>query len=199
MFSGIFVTKMEFKNIQKSKIVVKSPDNTEKVYWHSRPLGVCVYFTILTEMGLFILVNKRGTVLEDEPLKWSLPGGYLDWNETIEDATKRELWEENGFHIDDYDLNYFYTNLNGPHIVNSNPNNKGETLLVNINISAFGPLKKDLPKLCIEQSNGESLDAKWLLMSEIEEIPESEWAFNHKEKITSYMQQLFINQYIPII
>ena len=41
-----------------------------------------------------ILLIKRGV----EPMKgwWALPGGYLDWDESLEEATLRELYEEAG-------------------------------------------------------------------------------------------------------
>jgi 8-oxo-dGTP diphosphatase len=44
-----------------------------------------------------ILLIKRNA----EPFKgfWALPGGYVDWNETIEDAAKREVFEETNFKV----------------------------------------------------------------------------------------------------
>ena len=41
-----------------------------------------------------ILLIKRG----NEPFKgfWALPGGYVDWNESTEEAVAREMMEETG-------------------------------------------------------------------------------------------------------
>lgn len=54
---------------------------------------------------VFILLIKRA----NEPYKdlWALPGGFVDMNETLIDAAKRELFEETG--IAETDLKQFYT------------------------------------------------------------------------------------------
>lgn len=47
--------------------------------------------------GKKILLIKRG----NEPFKdhWALPGGYVDWNETTEEAVAREVMEETGLKV----------------------------------------------------------------------------------------------------
>lgn len=54
---------------------------------------------------VLILLIKRA----NEPYKdlWALPGGFVDMDETLIDAAKRELFEETG--IAETDLKQFYT------------------------------------------------------------------------------------------
>lgn len=44
-----------------------------------------------------VLLIKRGA----EPFKgfWALPGGYVEWDETVEDAVRREVKEETGLTV----------------------------------------------------------------------------------------------------
>lgn len=57
--------------------------------------GVTVDALILK--GKQILLIRRGA----EPFKgyWALPGGYVGWDETIQDAIKREVLEEVGLEV----------------------------------------------------------------------------------------------------
>lgn len=51
-----------------------------------------------------ILLIKRG--MEPHKGKWATPGGYLDWNETIFEATIREILEETGLHAKKEDITF---------------------------------------------------------------------------------------------
>lgn len=66
-------------------------------------VDIALYKTINNQV--FILLIKRG----NEPFKesWALPGGFVDMDETLIEAAKRELSEETG--ITDVDLKQFYT------------------------------------------------------------------------------------------
>lgn len=69
--------------------------------WHSRSVAVVgvVFLRVTGESHPYVLLTKRSDTMMDEPGKWCLPCGYLDWDETIEQATIREICEETSLNL----------------------------------------------------------------------------------------------------
>jgi 8-oxo-dGTP diphosphatase len=55
---------------------------------------------IIIEVAGGIILIKR----KNEPLGWALPGGFVDYGETLEEAARREAHEETGLDISDLRL-----------------------------------------------------------------------------------------------
>lgn len=51
---------------------------------------------LIIEYGGGIVLIKR----KNEPLGWALPGGFVDYGESIEDAAVREAREETALHVE---------------------------------------------------------------------------------------------------
>lgn len=74
-----------------------------KIRYDSRSVAVCGIIILCgetEEFGYSVLVHRRGPNCPDEVNKLSFNCGYLDWDETLKDAIKREIYEEIGLDLD---------------------------------------------------------------------------------------------------
>jgi 8-oxo-dGTP pyrophosphatase MutT (NUDIX family) len=76
-----------------------------KKYWYSRSLAASAILSAKDENGetKFLLI-KRGDGCEFHAGEYGLVGGYLDFDESIVDCCKREIFEETGLDLKDKSL-----------------------------------------------------------------------------------------------
>lgn len=87
-----------------------STSDQDHLDWLQHPTGKIAKNTYCRACGRFnartvavngvLLVNGKTLLVKraQNPQKgnWDIPGGYLDWDETLQQATSRELFEESG-------------------------------------------------------------------------------------------------------
>ena len=76
---------------------IKCPHCGESFPLHDNPKPV-VDFIIEIGAGV-VLIQRR-----NPPFGWAIPGGFVDYGETIEEAARREAWEETGLELADLRL-----------------------------------------------------------------------------------------------
>lgn len=128
-----------------------------------------------------ILLEKRSLKLSSGAGQWCLPGGFLDRNETANQAVLRELLEETGWQGEIISL----------FRVNSDPERKEEDQRQNVAIEfIIKPLKQ------IKKPDSESSEIKWWPVEEIDQI---DFAFDHKETVKLYLQYLQKPFALPVL
>lgn len=152
-----------------------------KTYWISRSVAVSGFIFCKFMNKWFVLANKRGKGCMDMPGYWNCPCGYIDWDETLNDAMIREIHEETGLNLSIENLTQVY--------INSDPKENRQ----NITVRYIGIIDDmlsyyDFSKEYSEKDEIE--DIKWI---SIDTIDEFDWAFDHNLVI----RELY-NKYIDI-
>lgn len=138
-----------------------------KEYWISRSVAVVGFVFKIINDDIHILANKRGPGTPDFQGCWNCPCGYLDWNETLEQAVIREIREECGIII------------KNPRCIgiDSNPESNRQNVTVRY-ISLYDNTEETLESDGGEENEVE--DIKWI---NIKDVDDYQWAFNHGELI----------------
>jgi 8-oxo-dGTP diphosphatase len=120
--------------------------------------GVSVDAVIIR--GDQILLIQRGT--EPDKGRWGTPGGFINWDETAEDALKREVLEETGLHV-------IKTRMVGVYSSPSRHPQQVINILYLTEVDDTGKLKH----------GDDAMDAKWFPLDALPDV----MAFNHREQI----------------
>ena len=154
-------------------------DRTGREYWISRSVAVVGFiYGYDKDEKEYILAVQRGTGTPDPEFvgKWCLPCGYLDYDETLEEALQREVFEETGVLLDSDSIV-----LLG---VNSDPkSDKRQNVTFRYQAIAKEETLTNISLTAENSEPNEVSDIKWIPYSEINNY---EWAFNHKELIKQY-------------
>lgn len=181
--------KPVFKNKENKKY--KTSDG---VKWDSRACAVvvhvwCQYVDINDNTKTYVLIGKRGTGGDNKGLL-NIPCGYFDWDENLEQASRREVWEETGLNIEKYYNNAAVSHLDQPWFVNSETTENRQNIAMHTGF-IFVLNEKDgdkLPELTSEYSEpNEVEELYWMDIEKILESQSSLWAFNHRERVIQFL------------
>lgn len=164
-----------------------------KEYWISRSVAVVGIVVGLNKEGDIksFLVSRRGPGCPDFVGSWACTCGYLDWNETTEEAVIRELKEELGLEIKDKDFRILWEIVTDPNkdpkqniifrYVISKPQEELEEF-----VRTFNPDTKS--------RGGEENEVDEVKLVNVTEFNDYSWAFNHDKvmlNVYEYFKTLF--------
>lgn len=167
-----------------------------KEVWDSRSVAVVGMILMRHEGENYVIIGKRGPALPNEIGRWCMPCGYLDKNETCEEAVVREVWEESGFNVyksmEQY--NIIHDQMHFPWKINSIPEGDLQTVSMHyaLYLSSEANMYRDvasLPELTFEHNKhaGEVDDVRWV---NVKNLWEYDICFNHDSTINVFIANL---------
>lgn len=172
---------MKFNNKQNQCITT----GDGKEIWLSRSVAVTVCVLLIHNDVPHILVNQRGPGVPDFSGYWNLVCGYLDYDETVQEAAVREVWEECGVNALDLIEISEAVFFEPPWDVNSSPGYSKQN--VTIHHGLVGKVD-DLPALSAAHNEpGETSDIRWLPLHQVADL---KFAFNHNKRIAKFVEHI---------
>ena len=157
---------------------------TGKVYWISRAMAVAgVIYAKDSSGNLHFLVEKRGPGCPDYVGYNALCCGYLDWDESLEEAMIREAWEEMGLKIDPTRDSIV------PFFIQDNPkDNSRQNVTVRFMIEVpydyvVEGLKNGSINGDTKSRGGEEGEIEEINLISLDDLKKHKWAWNHDEVI----------------
>ena len=160
---------------------------TGREYWISRSVAVVAFVVAYSKENLndeFILAVQRGKGTPDPEYvgKWCLPCGYLDFDETLEEAVIREVWEETGvkLNIDNVLI----------HNINSDPKSDKRQNVTARFKCIISPKDGYIEALKLSNENSELDEVSDIKFISYKDINKYKWAFNHSYLINEFFDSL---------
>ena len=165
-----------------------SPGTGVKVkqnFFISRSIAVVAIIFAITKGGTKVLITKRSKTMMDEPGKFSLPCGYLDWDETRHEGMMREVYEETSFYMPDNEEYLVFDNNKQPIIVKDKPTDHRQNISnIYLNVYDFTNEPKAFPSDIDTFTCKEVEVVQWADMDVFLGTHEDyEWAFEHNKTI----------------
>lgn len=185
---------MKFNNRQNKPHKVEGG----REVWESRSVAVVGLVLVLHEGERYVLMGKRGPALPNAVGQWCMPCGFLDWDETCEDAVVREIWEETGFNVikASTEYNVIYDHMHYPWRIYSTPD--AELQNVSLHYGIYIDTKENmyrevakLPEITKEHNEednpGEVDEVRWI---NIKDLQDYDCAFDHDSIINIFINSL---------
>lgn len=175
---------MEFKH-RENEFVTKE-NIGDRGFFISRSVAVLGVIIARKKDGVYVLVERRGPKM-DEPYKWCVPCGYIDWDENGTGGIFREIYEETNLNMDEF-LNsnrLVYEALRQPWFVSDSPTSHRQNITLRYGCCVDC---NELPEVSnVNVGDDETTEVKWIDVTEVGSS-EYDFAFNHGQVISDFIQ-----------
>jgi len=172
-----------------------------KEIWVSRSVAVTMVIAFYSKQDddYYIPMGKRGKACPDEVGKFSLPCGYLDYDETGSEAAFRETWEEIGLNLEVLSSEMISKTRGSyltPYNVNDSPNSNRQNVTLNYGVLLEWDDSSQLPVLTnkYNEKEGEVDEIKYFSYHEyLKGASDEDVAFNHQNVVSNFLALTSVN------
>lgn len=148
-----------------------------KMIWESRSVAVVAVVFGKFKGDTYVLMEKRSSRM-DQPGKWCLPCGYLDWDENGWQAVTREIYEETSLFLPECDKYLVNRNKRQPFFVNTEVSENRQNVALSYGM-VFN-FKDGLPLKVLSYTNLEIDEIRWVKLNDVNGL---NVAFDHDKRI----------------
>lgn len=159
-----------------------------KTYWISRSCAsVAVVLYGDYNKDLYVLATKRGKNAADFHGYWCMPCGYIDYNETGEEAASRETFEETGVKI----------NPSAFRLVGVNTNPESNKQNISLRYLTVGN-NYSIIKTLTTKHNAVIDEVEEVRLIDVKTLNNYKWCFGHNYIINDYVDKLYDSKYCSV-
>lgn len=157
-------------------IKIETGEHAGETVWVHRSIAVAGFVFSKIDNEWHVLANQRGEGAPDFQGYWNCPCGYLDFDETLQEACSREIYEETGVRIEPNKLKFIYCN--------DDPKDSNRQNVTMRFISVVPEDHIGISTNAIKgQLGGEENEVKAIMWIKISDLDNYQWAFGHKDII----------------
>jgi len=171
-----------------------------KEVWLSRSVAVTfiIVFHDKKTGDSMIPMGKRGKACPDEVGKFSLPCGYMDWDENATDSIYRETWEEIGLYVEKFlfcntlDGKIIHQFIDQPWYVNHSHKSNRQNITLNFGVVVEWDDMDNLPELtnAYNEKVGEVDEIKYFsFLKELWDASDDDIAFGHQVLVKNFLKR----------
>lgn len=168
--------EIKFGNRLNKEHFVKDSDGDRHI-WESRSVAIVGVVFAKFKGDIYVLMEKRSQKM-DQPGKWCLPCGYIDWDENGWQCLTREIYEETSLWLPKYDQYLVSRNKRKPFFINTEiSENRQNVALIYGMVFDF---KEILPQEVFSYKDPEIDEIIWVKLNDINRLSV---AFDHDKRI----------------
>jgi 8-oxo-dGTP pyrophosphatase MutT (NUDIX family) len=151
-----------------------------RTLWISRSVAIVGIVLGKFRGDTYVLIEERSKTMMDQPGKWCLPCGYIDWDENGLQAITRELYEETFLYLPTYNRFLLNTkNPSQPFYVNTEATENRQNIVLYYGF-VYDFDKEGLPLEPLSYINHEISDVRWVKLNDVNEYG---LVFGHDRRI----------------